>query len=479
MVALPAARLAALLGSWRGRGPAYQDLAGAIRVLVIDARVPAGTRLPSERALAEALDVSRTTTTRAYEELRERELLTSVRGSGSVVRLPLAESSMSVILETDVGDDTISLLQAARQAAPGLGAAYGRALEKLPALLSTTGYLPDGYRPLRELVAERYAAQGLPTDASQIIITAGAQGALAIVAAALVGRGDQVIVEACGYPHAFDTIAGVGGRLLPLPYTSTPWTTSDVRRTAPGSRLAVLVPDFHNPTSSLMPNEQREEITHVLRRSATTTVIDETLREVALDPIEVPAPYATFDADAVTVGSLSKILWGGLRIGWIRAPHHLVSQFVQTRMRLDMAAAAFDQIVAVEALRSDYQETNLVTIREQRDLLVSAVRERLPSFDVPVPAGGLSLWVGLPRRVSSRLVASAEGQGLRLLPGSRFYSSRAADGEGHVRLPFTEPQDVLLEAVERLGRAWDAVDETGTRPVRRSDERDAIDLIQG
>ncbi len=475
MVALPAARVAALLGAWRGRGPAYRDLADAIRILVIDARIPGGSRLPSERTLADALEVSRTTTTRAYEELRERGLLTSVRGSGSVVTLPLSESSTSAILPTESSSVTISLAQAATHAAPGLGGAFQRALERLPALLSTNGYLPDGYRPLRELIADRYAEQGLPTDPSQIIVTGGAQGALAIAAATLVRRSDRILVEACGYPHAFDTFDGVGGRLVPLPYAETPWTTSDVRRTAAGTSLAMLVPDFHNPTAALMPESQRHDIARALRRAGVTTVIDETLRGTNLDGIAMPPPYATADPEAITIGSLSKVLWGGLRIGWIRAPHQLVSPFVQTRMRLDLASAAFDQVVAVEALQSHLTDAHLERLRSQRDGLVAAVRARLPGFDVPVPAGGLSLWVGLPRRVSSKLVASADAQGLRLLPGSRFYSSRGADGEDHLRVPFTEPPPVLAEAVDRLERAWRAVD--GDLPQDAHVDRRTIDLI--
>lgn len=475
MVALPAARLAALLGVWRGRGPAYRDLAEAIRILVIDARIPGGSRLPSERTLAEALEVSRTTTTRAYEELRERGLLSSVRGSGSVVTLPLSASSTSVILETDNDRGALSLAQAAAHAAPGLGGAFQRALERLPALLSTTGYLPDGYRPLRELIAAHYAEQGLPTDPSQIIITCGAQGALAIVASTLVSRADRVMVEACGYPHAFDTFHGVGAQLVALPYTGTPWNTGDVRRTAANASLAMLVPDFHNPTASLMSEEQREEIARTLRRAGVTTIIDETLRGTNLDGIAMPAPYAVADPAAITIGSLSKVLWGGLRIGWIRAPHHLVSPFVQTRMRLDLASAAFDQVVAVEALQSNLTEAHLDRLRGQRDLLVATLRERLPMFDVPVPAGGLSLWIGLPGRVSSKLVGSAEAEGLRLLAGSRFYASRGAAGEDHLRVPFTEPAPVLAEAVDRLERAWLAIDlhDAGTAKPERS----TIDLI--
>lgn len=475
MPSLSAARFTSLLGAWRGHGPAYRDLADAVRVLVVDARVPDGTTLPSERTLAEALDVSRTTTARAYEELRARGLLSSRRGSGSIVTVPLAESSTSALLDGPDSGTGISMTHAAAQAAPGLGAAFERALDRLPALLSTTGYLPDGYPPLRERIAARYAEAGLPTDPSQILVTSGAQGALAIVFATLVARGDNALVEACGFPHAFDGLVGEGGRLLPLPHAATPWSTPDVRSAAPSAQIAYFVPDFHNPTGALMPAEQREDLARALRGSGVVTVADETIRDVNLEQSHMPPHYAQFDPDAVTIGSLSKSAWGGLRIGWIRAPHHLVSALVQARMRLDLGTSAFEQVVAVEALGGAFHQPHLQNLRRQRDALVAELGEVLPEFRVPVPAGGLSLWVTLPRRASSRLVAAASDEGLRLLSGPRFFSSPGAAGEQFLRLPFAQPDSQLRDAVARLARAWSAV-EHGVASAPRRFERD-IDLI--
>lgn len=475
MPAMPAARLAALLGSWRGHGPGYRDLADAIRILVIDAQIPEGTRLPSERTLAETIDVSRTTTARAYEELRGRGLLASRRGSGSVVTLPLSESNTSALLEPPASRDDIALTHAAGQAVPGLGAAFERALDRLPGLLATTGYLPDGYEPLRDRIAARYAAAGLPTDPSQIIVTSGAQGALAIIAATLVSRGDRVLVEACGFPHASDAFAAGGGRLLPLPHASPPWNTADIREAAGAADLAYLNVDFHNPTGALMPEAQRADVARVLRRAGVPTVIDETMREMPLDDTPVPPHYAISDPDAITIGSFSKVIWGGLRLGWIRSPHHLVSGFVQTRVRLDLGSSAFEQVVALEALERGIAGTHLGTLRRQRDVLVDALHDAVPAFGASPPPGGLSLWVTLPGPVSSRLVAAAHHQRLRLLSGSRFFASRSAAGEGFLRLPFAAPEAVLLDAVDRLARAWHAV-EHGAPPQAPVERRD-VDLI--
>lgn len=475
MPSLSAARLASMLGDWRGPGPSYRDLAEAIRLLVVDAQIPDRTRLPSERALAETVAVSRTTTTRAYEELRLRGLLASRQGSGTVVSVPLADSSASALFETPDAMDGIALTHAAGPAVPGLGAAFERALDRLPALLATTGYLPDGYEPLRERIAGRYTRDGLPTDASQIIITSGAQGALAAVAATLVSRGDRVLVEACGFPHVYDCVLAEGGRLQPVPYGPVPWDTADLREAAASSEVAFLTPDFHNPTGALMPEAQRAEIARVLGRAGVITVIDETLRDTNLGGQPTPPSYAVFDPDAITVGSLSKSVWGGLRLGWIRAPHHLVTDFVKTRVRLDLGSGAFDQVVAAEALDAGIDGSHLGSLRVQRDALVELLRGALPEFDAPAPPGGLSLWVTLPRRASSRLAAAAAEQHLRLLPGSRFFASRGAAGDQFMRIPFAQPVPVLEDAVARLARAWRAV-ESGT-PAPRAAEPHTVDLI--
>lgn len=467
MSLMTATRLASLLGDWRGPGPAYKDLADAIRVLVLDARIPEATRLPSERNLAETLAVSRTTTTRAYDELRERGMLSSVRGSGSTVSVPFADSSHSALMGFDEGGDMVSLAHAAGAAAPGMGRLFEQALQRLPAMLATTGYLPDGYAPLRARIAAHYAEQGLPTDPGQIIVTNGAQGAIATIAQTMISRGDRVLVEACGYPHGFDAIAAAGGRVLPLPHDyETPWRTDDIRQVAGAATVAHFVADFHNPTGHVMPAEQREEIADLLRRSGSQVVVDETMRDVNLDGRVMPPPFAVFDPNAITIGSLSKSAWSGLRLGWIRAPHHLVSGLVQTRVNLDLGSSAFDQIVATGAFDEEIRAPHRANLRVNREALVGELRTHLPEFRFRVPDGGLSLWAELPQRVSSRLVAVALEHRLRLLPGSRFFSSPGPVGEGYLRLPYTQEPAVLRDAVERLARAWAEVDETGPVPSR-------------
>lgn len=458
---LSAARLADLLGPAAGDGPTYRDLAERIRLLVVDGRVADGSRLPSERELATVLGVSRTTTTRVYAELREGGLLNSRQGSGSVVQVPFSASSASSLIVTPDDADTIALTYAAPVGPHGLGRAFEAAVKKLPGLLATTGYLPDGLPVLRELLAQRYTDRGLRTDPEQIVVTSGAMGAISLLARALLSPGQRVIVEGASYPHGHDAFADAGGRLSALPVGDTPWEPAALAATLRSSahRAAFFIPEFHNPTAAIMSDSERSAWAHELRRHDVIPVVDESLRDINLDGVELPPSYAAYDSRALIVGSSSKSFWPGLRVGWIRAPRSLVMPLVQARMMDDLGSSAFDQLVLAELLTDGGQTAaaGRATLRAARDHLLSELARLLPDIDAPCPSGGLSLWVTLPGRFSSQLTAAAARHGLLLTPGPRFYARASAAGERHLRLPYTQTHATLSEAVSRLRRAYDEV----------------------
>lgn len=475
--ALSARRLASMLDtSDSGSGPAYRRLADRIRSAVMDGRIPTGTRLPSERSLAEATGLSRTTTTRAYETLRETGLARTRHGSGTVVQVPLGAAGSTSMLARPSRRDGLALTAAATEAPEGFSALMERAMQSLPALLATDGYLPDGLPVLRERLAARFTAQGVPTDPEQIVVTTGAQSALSLLVSVLVRPGDRVITEGCGYPHAFDMLSRAGARLVPLPVGASPWPLDDIARVAPAARVAMFVPDFHNPTGALMSSEDRRAIARTLTNAGVTTIVDETLRDLNVDGIEMPEPYATHDPRAIVVGSAAKSLWGGLRIGWIRAPRSLVSRLVQERMVRDLGTAALDQLVVATALEDGeiLPPGRPAELRARRDALIEAVGRHLPDWQLNRPAGGLSAWATLPSPVSSSLTVAAEDEGLTLTPGPRFFPTLPAVGERHLRLPFVLPTAQVEEAVTRLARAWDHV-ASGRSPGVH--DPDAVNLI--
>lgn len=460
------ATLTALVGSLPGVRPAYVEVSDRLRLLIVDGQLRDGARLPSEREFAAALGLSRTTTTRAYQQLRDAGFANARQGSGTVVAMPLARSSASSLIVDSADPDAIAWTYSAPPAPCGTARAFERAAVGLPRLLASTGYLPDGLPALRERIAELYAERGLPTDPGQIIVTAGAMGAISLVARTLLKSGDRVIVEGLSYPHGIDAVRAAGGRLSVLPYVETPWRVDDFARlAAAGARAAYLIPEFHNPTAALLPASHREAIARAARRAGTSVIADESLYAVNLDGVTLPPPYAAFDPEAISVGSSSKQFWGGLRVGWIRAPHRLVMPLVQARMSSDLGASAFDQLVLSELLGDGGQTAAAAraSLRSGRDELLRLLALHLPEFETYCPAGGLNLWVRLPAAISSRLVSAAADHGLLLTPGPRFFSQPGQAGERHLRLPYVMPPERLADGVQRLTAAFGSIGEGGAR----------------
>ncbi len=475
MASLSSRRLAELVGTLDGRGPAYREIADRIRLMIVDGRVPDGSRLPSERELAEALGVSRTTTTRVYTELREAGLTRSRQGSGSVVAVPRAASATSSLMAQPDDPDHIAMTYSAWPAPPGLARAFEHAASKLPGLLATTGYLPDGLPRLRELIAQRYADDGLATDPDQIIVTNGAMGAISLVARTLTGPGSRTVVEGTTYPHGADAFALGGGRLSALPVGDRPWDGLDDVLATGRHVAAYLIPDFHNPTGLVMTDDERGRWARSLTRHDVVPVVDESLRDVNLDGIAMPPVFAHHDPRAILIGSSSKAYWGGLRVGWIRAPRRFVMPLLQARMMDDLGSSAFDQLVLCELLEDGGQTlaASRARARAARDHLLGELATRLPAVRVTCPSGGLNLWLTLPERVSTALVADAIDHDLLMTAGPRFFPGAPAAGERHLRLPYTQSNESLTAAVERLALAWECV-ATGTATAGEAPE---IDLI--
>jgi DNA-binding transcriptional MocR family regulator len=347
-------------------------------------------------------------------------------------------------------------------------AAYERALIKLPHLLGGTGYHPLGLAQLREALAQRYTERGLATSPEQVMVTSGALAGLAVAARALLAPGDRVMLESPTYPNAIDTLRRSGARPVALPLHGGGWdldaADATLRQTAP--RATYLIPDFHNPTGELMSGAERAALADALGGTHTTAIVDETLVDLAHDPaMELPKPLAAYHSRTITLGGASKSFWGGLRIGWIRAPRDLMPSLVSARLTLDLGAPVVEQLVLLELLahREEILGERRAAIVASRDALMTALRDRLPQWRFRQPDGGLCLWAELPAPLSTPLCAAADQRGVILAPGAQF----AVEGglERFLRLPFTgHAPEVIADAVERLALAWD--DAQAARPSR-------------
>ena len=463
-------RLAVLVEGF-GRSPAYSGLAEALTVAIGDGRIALDTRLPGERDLAATLGVSRTTVTRAYATLVEHGYAVARRGAGTFTRVPggRARAHDHSLLPRPGDQDAVDLNCAAASAPPGLAAAYAAAMEELPAYLGGHGYFPAGLPRLQEAIAATYDARGLPPRPDPVMVTPGALSAAAIVAQAMTGAGDRVLVESPVYPNAVDAIRHAGARLVASPVDPDGWDLDGVaatmRQTSP--KLAYLIPDFQNPTGHVMSAHQRAAYAAALRATRTVAVVDEAHQALELDGGTMPPPFARYAPDTITIGSASKSFWGGLRLGWIRMPAGLTERLTAARVRLDLGAPVLEQL-ALTHLLADPEPVvtaHRERLREQRDALVAALRERLPEWTFRVPSGGLALWCRLPERSATEVVAEAERRGVIVAPGPVFAVEGGLDG--FLRVPWTRPVPELVRAVDGLAQAWADVRERRGRATRR------------
>ncbi|WP_264032303.1 PLP-dependent aminotransferase family protein [Cellulosimicrobium sp. SH8] len=483
---LSPAAAARLLGHWHAGGPAYTALADALRAAVLAGTLAPHTRLPSERDLAVALGVSRTTTAAAYGRLRELGFARSRTGSGTVVVLPRATRPRTAPRARG-GDappapaphapiDLADLSQATSAAPSGLHGAYSRALERLPEYLSGGGYEPYGVGVLREAIADHHTRRGTPTTPDEVLVTTGAQHAITTLAGTLLGGGDRAVVQSPTYYHAMEALRRAGARLVPVPVGRGDRTTHPGRdRDVPGfdvdlfgstlrqvsPRLVYLVPDFHNPTAYTLTVEERAGVRDAAARHRVTVVGDETLTDLDLDgapdavgPVAEPLAGDGTSPYVVTVGSASKSFWGGLRVGWVRAHPDLVARLARTRQSADIATAVLEQLAVVELLddASSVLAERRRTLRAQRDLLCRLLAAALPDWHVHVPEGGLSLWVDVGAPVAQAFAAAAAAEGVLVNAGPTFTpDGSAAD---RLRLTFSRPPEELERAVPRLAAAW-------------------------
>lgn len=454
---ISARALAASLGGWRTREPAYEALADGIRLLCLDNRLAPRTALPAERELAIALQVSRSTVAAAYSSLRRTAHIASLRGSGSVT-LPLGRRDPG---RMPASDGMIDLQQASPPAWPGLAGIMSETAAQASGLISRVGYDVLGRIELREAIARRYTDRGVPTRPEEVLVTTGAQSAIHLVASVLIGRGDRVLVETPTYPHAADALRRAGARLVGVPVTTDDGWDLDraeqaFARTLPV--MAYLMPDFQNPTGRSMTPREREALLAAGERSGSVLVLDETTADLDIDRGPVAPGFETSEPGTVVrIGSLGKTVWGGLRLGWVRADGELIGRLVAARPAHDLGTPEFEQAIATRLIGQFdaivRQRSEL--LRAGRDALMAALEQALPSWHLPAVRGGVSLWIELGAPLSSALVMQARSRGLLLSAGPRF--SVEGGHERHLRVPFTGPPDEMVRSASVLADAWASV----------------------
>jgi DNA-binding transcriptional MocR family regulator len=453
--------LVARLGRWSaGRGPLYLLLAARFRQLIHEGLLTPGVLLPPDRRLADALAVGRTTVVAAYETLRQEGCLVRRQGSGTrVASAALApgphvrETSNPLFLHLLETPDDVILMSCAAPVDPPPELREAYRTMTLPA--GDLGYHPAGLPALRQAIAERYGVRGLPTRPEQILVTTGAQQALSLVTRLLVAPGDGVLVEAPTYPGALDLFREAAAVVHPVAVgpdgADVAEAVSVMARHRPA--LAYVVPRFHNPTGSILPPLAGRRLVEAANDNGVPLVDDEVLTDLAFEP-DTPSPSLSSYGDVIAVGSLSKVVWGGLRIGWVRGTAPLIARLARLKAIHDLGSDVPAQWVATQLLGglASIVQGRARMLRAGHNHLRAELARLLPSWSCPAAQGGQTLWVRLPYGDGVSFAQVALRHGVAVLPGATM---DALGGSTRcLRLHFVLPPDVLSEAVVRLARAW-------------------------
>lgn len=450
-------RLATLLRPLLGDGDTNQAVSTGIRSLILDGRLVVGARVASERDLSLSLGVSRSTVSVAYRRLRDEGYLVSDHGGGTRTASP-GQSSARPDDAAGPTEELLDLTIAALQAPSSMPDLVAAAAAELPPFIAGHGLHPLGLPQLRSAIAHHLTTGGLPTRGDQILVTQGALHGWDLLLRTLTGPGDRVLIETPSYPSVVDAASAHRLRIAPIGVSAAGWDLSAVRpaRGAAAAVLAHITPDHQNPTGFHAPAAARRELLAALPPS-TLVIADETFRDLTLDEIaRPPRPLGYYGSSdrVITVGSLSKSVWAGMRVGWIRAAPDLVRRIATGRTSQDLSTPVFEQLLAEQVLHrmDSLLDERAALLRLRRARLLEALAEHAPHWSASRPAGGLVTWVDLGAGASStRLAQAARRHGVRVSPGTRF--TFRATHDRYLRLPYTLPEDQLTLAVQRLATA--------------------------
>jgi DNA-binding transcriptional MocR family regulator len=453
------ADLSGRLGDWTSRrGPLYARLADAIADCVSHGLL-SGQRLPAERELAEHLGVSRGTVIAAYDALRVRGLARSRRGSGTFLRVSRSSAStheapmFAKLMDPDQAPIDMSM---AALRSPELLADAQVGLRDAMRLFPCHGYAPLGAHSLRVAIAEHLSARRAgPTEPQQILVTAGGQGALSLIANGLVRPGDRVLVEAPTYPGAIEVFSRAGARIEALERDHAGVLRDGLEHALDAGpvRFLYLVPSCHNPTGTTMSEQRRHEILRLAQQRGLLTIEDTAMAELSSQPLP-PHLSAIAPERVISVGSLSKCYWAGLRVGWIRAAPEIVQRLGRLRAALDLGGPLLEQALAL-TIFSDFDRLTAPTrtaARERLSVLVEQIKLHLPDWEFDEPRGGWSVWVAMPWGNADHFAQLALRHGVAIAPGGAM----APDDRfsGHLRLSAGAPPEHIVHGVQLLAKAW-------------------------
>ena len=482
-------------------GPFYERLARVIEAMVGAGDFAAGMRLPASRDLAAALGRHRTTIVEAYHLLARRGVVEAGVGRGTFIKEPRPGTAVGGVFPwTEIygheeGGLEIEDILSHESPAPGgetpislSGAIPDPDLfpmadfqKVLVRVVKREGsevlrYAPtEGIRSLREQVALRLSARGTPVDPDRVLIVQGSQQGLDLVARTLLRPGDLVAVESPTYAHALALLRSLGVRLVPVPLDDKGIRVDMLERVAAREsiRLLYTMPTFQNPTGLTQPLDRRKELLEAAGRWGIPVLEDHFDAELRFAGESLPTLKSLDRRDQVILlGTFSKILFPGLRVGWLVVPGALQGPLVRLIRSSALSTSRLSQEILAEFCRQRLLDRHLEAVcgvyASRREALLRAMEEFFPESTrwTHPRDGGMTLWVTLPEGLNAVSIAvEARRAGVLVAPGPLFF---VEGGQRHLSLSSTaESQERIREGVRRLGEILHgALDRAERRPGR-------------
>lgn len=473
--------------------PLYEQIGNYLRNAILSGKLTADTRLPAYRQLANDLGVNRATIENAYSLLEAEGLVFSRMGSGTYIlphslipkasknnidsSLPLWQQNFR-FQESNTNLDSIDeMLQNAGHPNPisfasGISDTRQFPSEEFRKILQTVMRRDQiaaleygersGYAPLREGIVHILASQGLQTNSESILITAGSQQAIFLVAQVLLKPNDIILVENPTYSVAIDLFRALGFQIIGIPMDSQGMQVEKLEKLLQQHhpKLIYTIPNFHNPTGTCLSSPRRRELILLAEKYNVPILEDDFVGDLRYEGHAQPSLKALdSNGQVIYVGTFSKMLMPGLRVGFIVADGPVYDSLLNFKRLSDLATStliqrALDAYVTVGRYQT-YLHRSSQIFRKRRDVMVEAIKKYLPSkvsFDIP--SGGLFIWLRLPEKMyADELLPLACKEGISFVPGNFFFIDDK-DGKEWLRLNFaSQPVEDIEEGIKRLGKA--------------------------
>ncbi|MDQ0411876.1 PLP-dependent aminotransferase family protein [Mesobacillus stamsii] len=437
------------------KAPKYKLISAYIKEQITNGTWPVGSRLPSQRELARQFEVNRSTIITALDELAADGLIEGKLGMGTVVinntwtlmrAVPLVNWNEQVKLGAHQA--SIPTVQAINQAESNenlIQLSKGELskdlfpLDDMRAVITKVGrnLEPFGYEDpkgnllLREAISKYLSQKDIKVSTSSIIVVSGALQALHLISIGLLERGSTVFLEDPSYVNSLSTFQSAGMKLQGIPMDKEGILPEKIEA-AHQNKYSVLYchPTFHNPTGALMGWKRRQELLKLAEQKQIPIIEDDVYSDLWLDsPPPLPIKSHDRNGNVLYLGSLSKSLNPGLRIGWIVGPEAVMDRLADLKMQTDYGTSSISQRAAAEWLSSGLYEQHLLTVRKhlkaRRNAALQALDTHLSRYaEWEQPAGGFFIWVKFnPEVALSDLYRKALAHGVLINPG-KIYSNQ-------------------------------------------------------